>query len=449
MPILDELTGHEFEKTMGDVFRNSGYENVRVSSKTGDEGRDIIMEEVVNGERRSVVVECKHQQRVGRPVIQKLHSAITTHNYDGPKRGILVTTGTVSNEAQKYVQKIRNQGDGTLIEIIEGSDLRKRAGGSGLDLHNGRVEIICDQTLPPTNSSGDVDAPIQEAFESIDNFDPEDLPETTSTVTFNPVIRIRAMTKAKFETTVGVIHRVNERDSFFLRADERRPKKADDTMQQLASNRLSSSVSIDRPKFDKKFEASVATPFENTKTEYREWSLNHLQQKHTSTVEYKGDNDVTYDKECVPDKSDINLVSIDPVYVPEVSSQITIQDNTYTLNYYAAGSDREIIDDGIRRCVHCGEDKWWPQSFTYCDNCGSISCRIHTKTERIEGKPICSGCAITEQFALRKMHFSTEENREQFSERYDQMALHEKALENKPVLVSVAFVLVLILIWVI
>lgn len=248
MPILDELSGHEFEQTMGDVFRNSGYENVRVSRKTGDEGRDIIMEEVVNGQRRSVVVECKHQRRVGRPVIQKLHSAITTHDYDGPKRGILATTGKVSNEARKYAKKIRNQGDGTLIEIIEGSDIRERADGSGLDLYNGRVEIICDQTLPPTDSSGDIDAPVREAFESINNFDPEELPETTSTVTFNPVVRIRARTTAQFETSVGVIHRINERDSFLLRADERRPKKADNTMQELASSQFSSTVSIESPK---------------------------------------------------------------------------------------------------------------------------------------------------------------------------------------------------------
>lgn len=217
-------------------------------------------------------------------------------------------------------------------------------------------------------------------------------------------------------------------------------------MQNLAADRLSSTISIDQPYIDEAFETSVATHFKKTKAEYIDWATDHLQQKHTSTVEYTVDNDVTYEKECVPNKSDITVDSVTPVYVPEVSSQTKIQGNTYTLSYYADGSSREIVDDGIRRCVHCGEDKWWARSFTYCENCGSINCRIHIKTERVEREPICSGCAVTDRFALRKKYFYTEENRKQFQEVYNQMPLHEKALENKPALASATFVLIFMLI---
>ena len=93
MPVLDELSGFEFEDVMEDVFRNLGYENVRQAERTADEGRDILMEEVVDGTRRGIVVECKHTGTVGRPVVQKLHSAIATFEFDGPKRGMVVTTG--------------------------------------------------------------------------------------------------------------------------------------------------------------------------------------------------------------------------------------------------------------------------------------------------------------------------------------------------------------------
>lgn len=55
MPVLDDLSGVEFE----DVFRNLGYENVRRAERTADEGRDVPMEEVVDGTRRGIVVECK------------------------------------------------------------------------------------------------------------------------------------------------------------------------------------------------------------------------------------------------------------------------------------------------------------------------------------------------------------------------------------------------------
>ena len=52
-----------------------------------------MMEEVIDGTRRGIVVECKHTSTVGRPVVQKLHSAIATFDFDGPKRGMVVTTG--------------------------------------------------------------------------------------------------------------------------------------------------------------------------------------------------------------------------------------------------------------------------------------------------------------------------------------------------------------------
>lgn len=40
----------------------------------------------MDGTRRTVVVECKHSDVVSRPVVQKLHSAVATYDFDGPKR---------------------------------------------------------------------------------------------------------------------------------------------------------------------------------------------------------------------------------------------------------------------------------------------------------------------------------------------------------------------------
>jgi HJR/Mrr/RecB family endonuclease len=102
MAVLDDLSGFEFEDVTEDIFRNLDYENVRQAERTADEGRDILMEEVVDGTRRGVVVECKHTGTVGRPVVQKLHSAIATFNFDGPKRGMVVTTGQFTGPATEY-----------------------------------------------------------------------------------------------------------------------------------------------------------------------------------------------------------------------------------------------------------------------------------------------------------------------------------------------------------
>jgi len=123
MAVLDDLSGFEFEDVIEDVFRNLGYENVRQAERTADEGRDVIMEEVVDGTRRAIIVECKHTETVGRPVVQKLHSAIATFDFDGPKRGMVVTTGRFTNPSQEYAQRLQQNDDPHPIELLDGEDL--------------------------------------------------------------------------------------------------------------------------------------------------------------------------------------------------------------------------------------------------------------------------------------------------------------------------------------
>jgi HJR/Mrr/RecB family endonuclease len=61
MPVLDGLSGFEFEDVLEDVFRNLGYENVRQAERTADEGRDILIEEIVDGTRHCVWLSEFHQ----------------------------------------------------------------------------------------------------------------------------------------------------------------------------------------------------------------------------------------------------------------------------------------------------------------------------------------------------------------------------------------------------
>jgi restriction endonuclease Mrr len=95
--------------------------------------------------------------------------------------------------------------------------------------------------------------------------------------------------------------------------------------------------------------------------------------------------------------------------------------------------------------VHC-ETSDIDQGYTYCENCGSINCSSHIKIERLEGTPVCTGCAVTERFALKTKYFYDESNLETFREKYEQMSIHEKAMENKPLTGgSILAVLLLIL----
>jgi len=60
--------------------------------------------------------------------------------------------------------------------LLDGKDLREIADEIGLDLYNGRIEILCDDTLRPYDPAADVDAAVAEAFRDIENTESADLP---------------------------------------------------------------------------------------------------------------------------------------------------------------------------------------------------------------------------------------------------------------------------------
>ncbi|WP_138006742.1 restriction endonuclease [Halalkalirubrum salinum] len=431
MSVLDELSGFEFEDVMEDVFRNLGYENVRQAARTADEGRDIVMEEVVDGTRQAIVVECKHTDTVGRPVVQKLHSAIATFDFAGPKRGIVATTGRFTGPAEEYADRLRRNDDPYPIELIDGNALRSIGDEIGLDLYNGRIEILCEETLRPFDPTTDIDAPVQGAFRDIENIAAADPIAPHSQVTFRPVVVITADTNAVFETSVGVIHRINDRTQFAVHADRGQPQVADSDVATLVTQNLQTTIDLDTDRFAALFDEVDEQRFGQTQTGYKEWAVDRIQQHHTTTVTYTGDNNVTYNKTCEPNRSDISVQSIEAVYLPEVRQTTELGEYAYPYKYYAAGPSRVTIDDGIHRCIHC-ETSGGEETYTFCPNCGAIACGSHSKTERLVGEPVCTGCAVTERFALKTKYFYDEANREAFREEYAGMPIHEKAMENKP-----------------
>lgn len=445
MAILDELSGYEFEDIIEDVFRNLGYENVRQSQRTGDEGRDILMEETVNGQRQAVIVECKHTGSVGRPVVQKLHSAVATYDYDGPKRGMVVTTGRFTNPAEEYAESLRKNSDPHQIELIDGTDLREIADEIGLDLYNGRIEILCDQTLRPYDPAQGVAGPVREAFRDVENIQLQDLPEIDTYASFLPFLRVRARVDATFETSVGVIHSIDEQEDLVIRAERGGPHIPRSDVQNLLVSNFRQSIEFDEDKFEAKFSDVTVKRFGQTETEYKDWVVNRLRQTHTTTVEYTGDNNVDYSKECEPNLSDLSVQAITPMYVPKLRSNTDFGSYNYTYEYLAAGPSRKVTENEIHRCVQCGDAD--SSTYTYCKNCSSINCPSHIKTERLIEEPVCTGCAVTERFFLKKKFFYNEDNLEAFRDEYEAMPPQEKAMENKPLVAGAALTVVFVVLY--
>lgn len=442
--LLDELSGFEFEDLMVDVFRHLGYENVRQVRKTGDKGRDIIMEEVVDGTRQAVIVECKHTGKVGRPVVQKLHSAVRTYEFDGPTRGIVATTGRFTTPAIEYAAEVGEVENTRQIELIDGMELRDLADEVGLNLRNGRIEVICDRTLWPFDPTDRPDAPVREAVRDIDHLSPSTLPDTQSRVVFVPIIEAVADVEAVFETKAGVIHQLDQTVTMMFQATRGDPDPVDKQVRSLLAEHGDRTTTFNKSNVTAPFDMVDIEQFGWTETKYKEWATDHLQEQYTETVTYTGDNNVTYTKTCQPNRSDIAIRSMTPVYVPLVRHTTHLQEHSYSYEYFAAGGAHTTTTDGIHRCVHC-DTAGTDESYTYCSNCGSINCSDHIHTERLEGTPVCTGCAVTDRFALRKKYFYNQENLEQFREQYASFPLYRKLFENRP-LVAVLILTLLALI---
>ena len=93
----------------------------------------------------TILVECKHQQFVGRPIIQKLQGAMNydeTQNPNKEVKGIIVTSGSFSQEAIEYNKKI-----GQEIELIDGKKLKKLCEELKVIILNGKVQIITNKSF--------------------------------------------------------------------------------------------------------------------------------------------------------------------------------------------------------------------------------------------------------------------------------------------------------------
>jgi len=320
MAVLDDLSGFEFEDVIEDVFRNLGYENVRQADRTADEGRDVLMEEVVDGTRRAIIVECKHTGTVGRPVVQKLHSAIATFDFDGPKRGMVVTTGRFTNPAQEYANRLQQNDDPHAIELLDGEDLREIADEIGLDLYNGRIEILCDETLRPYDPAADVDAGRRGGISRHREHRERRPPGTTFGGDVPPSGRGHRGHERRLRD-VGGCHPPDQRPDAVRRPAERgQPQVVDEDVGTLVTENLHATVDLDAEQFGAVFDDVEENRFGQTQTEYKEWAVERLQQHHTTTVTYTGDNNVTYNKTCEPNRSDISVQTIEPVYLPEGSA---------------------------------------------------------------------------------------------------------------------------------
>lgn len=133
------------------------------------------MEGVINGKTREVVVECKHRNSVTRPMVQKLHSAASTYTPGEEVKSIFITTGTFTKPAKEEARDLTQNKGPVEMELINGHELQELADEVGLNLKNGKIQILCDEMLRPYNllRKGTTQSIAEEQLSSIENINKE------------------------------------------------------------------------------------------------------------------------------------------------------------------------------------------------------------------------------------------------------------------------------------
>ncbi|MDR0522884.1 MAG: restriction endonuclease [Candidatus Methanoplasma sp.] len=105
---LEGMDGYEFEDMCAEILRHRYQCDCDVTSRANDGGKDIIVRAMP-----PIYVECKHfgEAKAGRPIIQKLHSAMETAG----ARGMVIAPSGFSSQAASYIKE--NGYDITLVDF--------------------------------------------------------------------------------------------------------------------------------------------------------------------------------------------------------------------------------------------------------------------------------------------------------------------------------------------
>lgn len=380
--VLETLDGLEFQKVCGRIFEKLQYGRVEVCPYTGDMGRDLLIQTNAG----LIVVECKHQPHssIGRPVVQKLHSAAISSR---AIRGILITTGKFSVQAIEHAKSLAPP-----IELIDRNILTDLATQAGMELIlEGKKHTVLTYPVSSNDKLQDrINRSINSRFKSYPEIASKLLRIKNRGFAMYPSYVIQYDVNATFETSVGVIHRENAENRIIL-IDGNEGKLL---KEEIAKHIKSASLTVyDESTYKDSNLKKVS--FRIDDNTLKTLSMKYISNFHTKNKTYWGKNNQKYTKLCVPNERHIFISNTKQVYVP--FQQIELQ--AFKIKYDITAienSENLLCYTKIFNCSVCGG--YIKDTKTLCNSCGAI---VHNKAIldshsfecKICGKTLCRKCA--------------------------------------------------------
>ena len=369
---LENMSGEDFEIICQEIFSKFYKVPVDRTPLVGDGGKDLIIRSA-----DPVYVECKHHKNtIGRPVIQKLHSAMVT---DWVKRGIVVTTGSFSSGAIKHIK------DNSLpIELIDGKKLNQMASSVGIKLYFG-YDVKANELMiyePPLDSLK------KYSFDCIKHIRSSPYPIERSFVFIGRNLTYSCYYLLDYEISQDflnsnkeyLVHSINARGKLLLDVYSLKPMPDHLVPFYLMASFRPTSESSNPPHIQPKH---IRLDVENSAYET-------LISAYSRKVSYFASKNKHKEKTFVPSRSHIQLSNYSIAYIPTLNVDYSLlgrrMRSSLLYNGYSFFNTTALL------CDVC-KSNYMDQSFL-CNDCASIVCGNHHLICDICGKTLCSNCGV-------------------------------------------------------
>jgi len=400
---LDTLDGFEFENLCTRIFERLNIGQVEHIGFVKDGGRDIVIHQPNGG---SIIIECKHQPNtsIGRPIVQKLHSAVIS---SGAIKGMILTTGKFSNDAIEHAKEISRKTPIELIDIHGITDLAERASIKIL-FSTGHSAILSFPASDIPRLSQKLNM-IFERFQSSPNKVSEIIQIIPKNLKLEAKYLINYDVDQDFSTSVGLIRSLHEHDLTLIVDAENGSIMDSQYVFFLGNTTLMEPTHIPPLACP-----TTRTNFTIDKTTLTKMIKNHLVDAYTESVSYRGRNNVSYTKVCQLGERSITINDTKQVLLPRYDLIIKVLDNQYgcsiiqnnkqvkltSTNLYDCRICKKIIDEKMLLCNACGNVTHGPKMFRAhgftCKNCKKTICKNCTYWTRrfvFFKKILCEVCA--------------------------------------------------------
>lgn len=351
---LDVLGGHDFEEAMVTVFQRLGFETER-GKLANDEGRDIILAAA----NQRIIVECKHQKSsVGRPVVQKLHSAVIT--FPNAYKGLVVATSSFSPAAKKYLHEA-NTGS-VQIELWDYERLLQEARAVGVYFVRSSQALYFQV---PGRTPGRFDSALRENHIERIRSHPRTAREViclkSSTLELVPALLIAYSVDVKFETQAGRLYRALEDDRQIYGLAGHQLLSKEQEYWRYRTPELTQASTVNGKPLAQYFGEPTRALVEKIK--------NTVARRLTKTISYSGRNHQAYRKLCEVRPGDVK-VQVKQVLYPRWSVDIDVGQKKYKVSLAddAATAPQVVHTSGFTQ----GDEGFVQGNGILCNDCALI-----------------------------------------------------------------------------